>query len=57
MGNLIRPPFCLFPAQTRQPPISDWALPEGQPHKRDWGHFSHFGSLCNDKSSMLEIEE
>ena len=21
VGNLIRPPFCLFPAQTRQPPL------------------------------------
>ena len=57
MGNLIRPPFSLFPAQTRQSPISDWALPVRQSHKRDWGHFSYFGSLCNDKSSMLEIEE
>ena len=34
MGNLIRPPFCLFPAQTRQPPFFDLALPEGQPNKK-----------------------
>ena len=31
-GNLIRPPLCLFPAQTRRPPFFDWALPEGQPN-------------------------
>ena len=34
MGNLICPPFCLFPAQTRQPPFFDLALPEGQPNKK-----------------------
>ena len=34
MGNLKRPPFCLFPAQTRQPPFFDLALPEGQPNKK-----------------------
>ena len=26
-GNLIRPPFCLFAAQIRWPPVSEWTLP------------------------------
>ena len=31
-GNLIRPPFCLFPIKKWRPPHLCWALPEGQPN-------------------------
>ena len=39
MGNLIRPPFCLFSAQTTRRSFFDWTLPERKINNDVWRCF------------------
>ena len=61
-GNLIRLPFCLFPAQTRRPPFFDWTLPEWQPNYKKWGssrtrRLEVMQPRIRIKSELLECRE